>query len=53
MGAGLARFEWILIELIVLGVLIWQCVSIRRAVRRDREAAAKARQDAAPEPPAD
>jgi hypothetical protein len=51
MAAGLARFEWILIELIVLGLLIWQFVSIRRAVRRDREEAAKDKQAAAPKPP--
>jgi hypothetical protein len=51
MVAGLARFEWILIEAIVMGVLIWQLVSIRRAVRRDREAAAKDKQAAAPKLP--
>lgn len=48
MGAGLARFEWILIEIIVLGLLLWQWVSIRRAVRRDREAAAKEKLASAP-----
>ncbi len=47
----MARFEWILIELIVLGLLIWQVVSIRRAVRRDRQAAAKEKQNAALKPP--
>ncbi len=51
MGARLAGFEWIIIELLVLGVLIWQLVSIRRAVRRDREAAAQERQASAPKPP--
>jgi hypothetical protein len=35
----MAQFEWIIIELIVLGVLIWQVVSIRRAVKIDREKA--------------
>jgi hypothetical protein len=33
---GLARFEWILVELLVLGVLVWQLVSVRRAIRADR-----------------
>jgi hypothetical protein len=35
----MAQFEWIIIEVIVLGVLVWQFVSIRRAVKIDREKA--------------
>jgi hypothetical protein len=35
----MAQFEWIIIELIVLGVLIWQVISTRRAVKIDREKA--------------
>lgn len=35
--AGLARYEWIIVELIVLGVLVWQLVSVRRGIRADRE----------------
>ena len=34
---GLARYEWILVELLVLGVLVWQLVSVRRLIRADRE----------------
>ena len=33
----MARFEWILIELLVLGVLIWQLVSVSLSIRRDKE----------------
>ena len=33
----LSRYEWIVIELIVLGLLIAELVSIRRTIRRDRE----------------
>jgi hypothetical protein len=36
MWSWLPRFEWILVELMVLAVLVWELVSIRRAVRRDR-----------------
>jgi hypothetical protein len=35
--AWLAQFEWILIELLVLGILVWQLISVRRAIRADRE----------------
>ena len=48
MGATLARFEWVIVELIVMGLLIWQFVSIRRAVRRDREEAARQAQTTPP-----
>jgi len=34
-----AQFEWIIIEVMVLGVLLWQFFSIRRAVKIDREKA--------------
>jgi hypothetical protein len=33
----LARFEWIIIELLVIGLLGWEVFSIRRTIRRDRE----------------
>jgi hypothetical protein len=36
---GLARYEWILIELVVLGILVWQLISVNRASRGDREKA--------------
>ncbi len=35
----MAQFEWIIIEVIVLGLLLWQFFSIRRAVKIDREKA--------------
>jgi hypothetical protein len=38
----LPRYEWIAIELVVLGLLIAELVSVRRSIRRDRE---KAEQD--------
>ncbi len=33
----MARFEWIIIELIVIGLLLAEVVSIRRSIRRDRD----------------
>jgi hypothetical protein len=44
----LAQWEWLLIELLVLGVLVWELWSLRRSQRRDREAAAHERE---PPPP--
>jgi hypothetical protein len=38
------RFEWLLMEGLVLVLAVWQLVSVRRSIRRDREAA-KARKD--------
>jgi hypothetical protein len=43
--AWMARYEWIIIEVLVLGLLLWQLVSIRRAIRADRE---KQRRDTTP-----
>jgi hypothetical protein len=40
------RFEWAIIEIIVLGLLIAELISLRRSQRRDREAAAMKRRDA-------
>jgi hypothetical protein len=34
----MARFEWAICEVLVLAVLICELVSIRRTLRRDREA---------------
>ena len=45
----MAQFEWIIIELIVLAVLIWQVVSIRRAVKIDREKAKAIKEGRNPE----
>ncbi len=40
MGLGwMAQYEWILIEVLVLAILVWQLVSVRRAIRADRERA--------------
>ena len=38
----MGRFEWIIVELIVIGLLIYEMMSIRRTVRRDRQNAALA-----------
>jgi hypothetical protein len=43
----LARYEWMILELAVLGLLIAELVSVRRSIRRDRERAAKDKADAA------
>jgi hypothetical protein len=32
-----AKFEWIIVELLVIGLLGWEVFSIRRTIRRDRE----------------
>jgi len=41
MGEMLSRYEWGIIELILLGLLVWEWVRIRRTIRRDREARAR------------
>lgn len=33
----LFQWEWLIIELIVLGVAIVELISVRRAIRQDRE----------------
>lgn len=33
-----ARMEWLIIELLVVGVLAWEVVHTRRALRRDKAA---------------
>jgi hypothetical protein len=35
----LGHWEWIIIELIVLAVLVWELVRTRRAIRRDKQRA--------------
>jgi hypothetical protein len=32
----LGRWEWIIVELLVLGLLVFELVSVRRSIRRDR-----------------
>ncbi len=34
------RFEWLILEGAVLAWAVWQLVSVRRSIRKDREAAA-------------
>ncbi len=48
MFAALARYEWALLEVVVLGLLFWQLFSLRRANRhaKDAEARAAAERDA-------
>jgi len=41
----LGRWEWIIIELVVLGFLVAELVSVRRSMAKD-----KARQENKPEP---
>ena len=33
----MARFEWIILEVLVLGALIAELISIRRSIRKDRK----------------
>jgi hypothetical protein len=33
----MARFEWIIIELLVIGLLLAEVISIRRTIRRDKQ----------------
>ena len=49
----LAKWEWIIVELIVLGFLVAELVSVRRSIRKDRAARAniQANVDAAPTTP--
>jgi hypothetical protein len=35
-----ARWEWLLLELFVLALAIFELISVRRSLRRDREAKA-------------
>jgi hypothetical protein len=37
-GARMFKFEWIIIEVIVLGLLVFELVRTRRAIARDRAA---------------
>ena len=46
-GSGLARYEWLGVELIVLGLLVAEFVSVRRSIRKDRE---RKRQDPKADP---
>ncbi len=41
MGAQAAQWEWMILLLIVLGLLVAELVSVRRAIRRAREQEAK------------
>jgi hypothetical protein len=38
---AIARFEWMLILLLVLALAVWELVSVRRAIRRDRDRAGR------------
>jgi hypothetical protein len=33
----MARFEWVIIEVLVIGLLLAEVISIRRTIRRDRD----------------
>lgn len=36
MGALLARYEWILIELLVVGFAVYELVSVTRSISKDK-----------------
>lgn len=38
----LSSYEWMIMELLLLGFLVYEWFSIRRTIRRDREAKQKA-----------
>jgi hypothetical protein len=50
MGALLARYEWALIEVLVIGIALYELISINRSIGRDKKAEAV---KAEPKPPAD
>jgi hypothetical protein len=33
----LGRWEWIIVELLVVALLVYELVSVRRAIRRDKQ----------------
>jgi hypothetical protein len=33
----LGRWEWIIIEVVVLGLLVAELISVRRSIRRDKK----------------
>ena len=37
----MARYEWIIMELGVVALLVWELFSVRRAIRRDKAEKAK------------
>jgi hypothetical protein len=41
----LFRWEWLLIDLPILGLAIWQLVSVKREIRKSREAEAAKQAD--------
>ena len=34
----MGRYEWVIIEFLVLGLCVWELVNLRRIQRRDRQA---------------
>lgn len=34
----MGRYEWAIIEFLVLGLCVWELVNLRRSQRRDRQA---------------
>jgi hypothetical protein len=41
----MGHWEWIIIEVLVLGLLVWELVRTRRAIRRDKRAAADVKRE--------
>ncbi len=41
MGALLARYEWALIEVLVIGLAVFELISVNRSIRRDKIGQAK------------
>ncbi len=44
----MGRWEWIILELGFLGLLLWELVSIRRAIRRAKADEAATKSDRSP-----
>ena len=42
----MGRYEWVIIEFLVLGLCVWELVNLRLSQRRDRRA--RAREDTPP-----
>ncbi len=50
MAPTYVRFEWLILEGLVLAWAVYQLVSVRRSIRRDREAAREAAAKQVPPP---
>ncbi len=50
MGALLARYEWALIEVLVIGLAVFELISVNRSIRRDKQNEAETKTGRDPRP---